>query len=112
MDLKSKIDLKKLPQHVAVIMDGNGRWAKKQGRLRTFGHQHGVAAVRDTAEAAAERSLAHVVVPPVPEVFTMLTCLIPMQLLTYHYALACGTNPDSFHLDDERFMRAYRMNTL
>ncbi|MEO8149930.1 MAG: isoprenyl transferase [Bacteroidia bacterium] len=59
MDLKSKIDLKKLPQHVAVIMDGNGRWAKKQGKLRTFGHQHGVAAVRDTAEAAAELGIKY-----------------------------------------------------
>jgi glucosamine--fructose-6-phosphate aminotransferase (isomerizing) len=62
--------------------------------------------------AGADRALAHIVVPGVPEVFTTLTCLMPMQLLTYHYALACGTNPDSFHLDDERFMRAYRMNTL
>lgn len=59
MEIKSKIDIKKLPQHVAVIMDGNGRWAKKQGKLRTFGHQHGVVAVRDTAECAAELGIKY-----------------------------------------------------
>jgi undecaprenyl diphosphate synthase len=54
MDLKNKIDSLKLPQHVAVIMDGNGRWAKKKGNQRIFGHKNGVAAVRETVEAAAE----------------------------------------------------------
>jgi undecaprenyl diphosphate synthase len=54
MSLKEKIDVSRLPRHVAVIMDGNGRWAKQQGRIRTFGHKHGVTAVRETAEAAAE----------------------------------------------------------
>lgn len=43
-----------LPQHIAIIMDGNGRWAKERGKIRTFGHKHGVAAVRDTTEGAAE----------------------------------------------------------
>ncbi|MEJ5264564.1 MAG: isoprenyl transferase [Bacteroidales bacterium] len=54
MELKDKIDRNKLPQHVAVIMDGNGRWAKKKGNQRIFGHQNGVKAVRETVEAAAE----------------------------------------------------------
>jgi len=54
MSFKDKIDLNRLPRHVAVIMDGNGRGAKKQGRLRTFGHESGVTSVRETAEAAAE----------------------------------------------------------
>lgn len=54
MDLKSQIDLTKLPAHVAVIMDGNGRWAKKQGKNRIFGHRNGVKAVRETSEACAE----------------------------------------------------------
>jgi len=54
MNYKSEIDLSKLPQHVAVIMDGNGRWAKQQGEQRIFGHQNGVSSVRETAEAAAE----------------------------------------------------------
>jgi undecaprenyl diphosphate synthase len=54
MSLKEKIDITKLPQHVAVIMDGNGRWAQQQGKVRVFGHQSGVTAVRETSEAAAE----------------------------------------------------------
>ena len=48
------IDKTKLPQHVAIIMDGNGRWAKQKGQQRIFGHQNGVAAVREVTEAAAE----------------------------------------------------------
>lgn len=48
------IDKGRLPIHVAVIMDGNGRWAKKQGIKRVMGHQYAVKAVRETTEAAAE----------------------------------------------------------
>jgi undecaprenyl diphosphate synthase len=54
MDLKSKISTEQLPLHVAIIMDGNGRWAKKQGEERVFGHQSGVTSVRETVECAAE----------------------------------------------------------
>lgn len=54
MNYKEQIDKKRLPKHIAVIMDGNGRWAKERGRLRIFGHENGVAAVRNTIEAAAE----------------------------------------------------------
>ena len=54
MSLKDKIDKHKLPKHIAIIMDGNGRWAKKKGNKRIFGHQNGVTAVRETTEAAAE----------------------------------------------------------
>ena len=54
MSFKEQIDMTKLPRHIAVIMDGNGRWAKSRGRLRTFGHESGVISVRETAEAAAE----------------------------------------------------------
>ncbi len=54
MDLKEKIDRDRLPAHVAVIMDGNGRWAKEKGKLRVFGHRNGVKAVRDTVEGAVE----------------------------------------------------------
>jgi undecaprenyl diphosphate synthase len=54
MSLKEKIDYSKLPQHIAIIMDGNGRWAKRQGEDRIFGHENGVKSVRDTVEAAAE----------------------------------------------------------
>ncbi|MBP5327246.1 MAG: isoprenyl transferase [Bacteroidales bacterium] len=47
------IDLSNVPRHVAVIMDGNGRWAQRQSEKRLYGHQHAVQAVRDTVEAAA-----------------------------------------------------------
>ena len=52
MDLLSQINTKNTPRHVAVIMDGNGRWAKLKGKPRVFGHKHGVKAVRETIEAA------------------------------------------------------------
>ena len=52
--LKDKVNRDKLPEHIAIIMDGNGRWAKKKGNERIFGHKNGVRAVRDTVEAAAE----------------------------------------------------------
>ena len=54
MTYKDKIDKSNLPQHIAVIMDGNGRWAKGLGKLRIFGHQSGVKAVRETLEGAVE----------------------------------------------------------
>lgn len=54
MSKKEQINLDKLPQHIAIIMDGNGRWAQQRGNKRVFGHQNGVAAVRDTVEGAAE----------------------------------------------------------
>ncbi len=53
MDLKTTIDLKNLPKHLAIIMDGNGRWAKKQGFLRTFGHENGTKSVKITIEECA-----------------------------------------------------------
>jgi len=51
---KDQIDMSRLPGHVAVIMDGNGRWAHRRGRERVFGHHEGVKAVRKTVEASAE----------------------------------------------------------
>jgi len=45
---------KNLPKHLAIIMDGNGRWAKQKGKLRAFGHEHGVNTVRDTVEHCAQ----------------------------------------------------------
>jgi len=54
MDQLEIIKSKKLPKHVAIIMDGNGRWAKKQGMLRTFGHENGAKAVREVVEGSAE----------------------------------------------------------
>jgi len=54
MEIRDRIDKSRLPQHIAIIMDGNGRWAKERGKLRVFGHQNGVKAVRDTVEGAVE----------------------------------------------------------
>jgi undecaprenyl diphosphate synthase len=59
MSFKQKIDTKKLPAHIAIIMDGNGRWAKQKGMVRIFGHSHGVDAVRDTVEACAELGIKY-----------------------------------------------------
>lgn len=59
MAVDKRIDQSKLPKHVAVIMDGNGRWAKQRGKLRTFGHNKGVKAVRETVESAAEIGVEH-----------------------------------------------------
>ena len=50
---------RKIPKHIAVIMDGNGRWAKKQGAMRIFGHRSGVKAVRDITEGCAELGVDH-----------------------------------------------------
>jgi undecaprenyl diphosphate synthase len=51
------IDTNKIPQHIAIIMDGNGRWAKKRGKSRIFGHKNGVEAVRATSETCAELNI-------------------------------------------------------
>ena len=58
--LKDKIIIEKLPRHVAVIMDGNGRWAKTQGMPRVFGHKNGVTSVREVTEAAAELGISYI----------------------------------------------------
>jgi len=52
--LKDQIDLNRLPRHIAIIMDGNGRWAKEQGQDRLYGHFHGVESVRNIVEGCAE----------------------------------------------------------
>jgi len=54
MNLKAQIDNSKLPNHLAIIMDGNGRWAKQKGMLRIFGHENGTKSVREVVEASAE----------------------------------------------------------
>ncbi|MTG96815.1 MULTISPECIES: isoprenyl transferase [Myroides] len=54
MNWKEQIDVNKLPQHLAIIMDGNGRWAKQKGFLRTIGHENGIKSVRTTITACAE----------------------------------------------------------
>ena len=58
--VKEHIDLQGLPQHVAIIMDGNGRWAKRKGNIRLFGHRQALRAVREVIEAGVELSLGFV----------------------------------------------------
>ncbi|SIS83395.1 undecaprenyl diphosphate synthase [Zobellia uliginosa] len=59
MDNLEELDKNKLPRHVAIIMDGNGRWAKKQGKLRVFGHENGVNTVRETVESCVELGIEY-----------------------------------------------------
>lgn len=54
MNLLESIQAKKLPKHIAIIMDGNGRWAKQHGMMRTFGHENGAKAVKQVVEGSAE----------------------------------------------------------
>jgi undecaprenyl diphosphate synthase len=54
-----KLDMERLPKHVAIIMDGNGRWAKEQGQDRLFGHYQGVVSVRKVVEAATELGIEY-----------------------------------------------------
>lgn len=60
MSLLDQIDKSKLPQHIAIIMDGNGRWAKEKGKLRVFGHHSGVVSVKDIVEAAVEVGIPYI----------------------------------------------------
>lgn len=57
--LLEKIDKKQLPRHIAIIMDGNGRWAKEKGEDRLFGHYHGVESVRNIVEGCAELGIEY-----------------------------------------------------
>ncbi len=59
MLLRERIDPSKLPQHIAIIMDGNGRWAQEKGEDRLFGHLHGVESVRNIVEGAAEIGIGY-----------------------------------------------------
>ena len=59
MSLRKQINTAKLPSHVAIIMDGNGRWAQQRGLDRIFGHQQGVNAVREVIETAAELGIKY-----------------------------------------------------
>ncbi|GHC64275.1 isoprenyl transferase [Ulvibacter litoralis] len=59
MNLRDQIDKNKLPKHLAIIMDGNGRWAKQKGFLRTIGHENGTKSVREVVEACAEINIPY-----------------------------------------------------
>ena len=62
MDFKDQIDIKRLPEHIAIIMDGNGRWAKNQGKFRVFGHESGVLSVKDIVEGCVEIGIKYLTV--------------------------------------------------
>ena len=85
MSLKGNIDLTRLPQHIAIIMDGNGRWARKHGKNRIFGHTNGVSSVRETSEGCAELGVKYLTLyafstenwnRPVTEVSALMTLLL------------------------------------
>lgn len=59
MGVLKSIDVHKLPRHIAIIMDGNGRWAKKKGLMRVLGHENGVKAVREVCEGCAEMGISY-----------------------------------------------------
>ena len=59
MSLKNQIDKNNLPEHIAIIMDGNGRWAKEKGKLRVFGHENGTKSVKTTVTTCAELGVKH-----------------------------------------------------
>ena len=59
MSIKEKLEPDKLPVHVAIIMDGNGRWAKNKGAARIFGHQHGITPVHEVVETSGELGIKY-----------------------------------------------------
>ncbi len=85
MDLLKSIDTQNIPKHVAIIMDGNGRWAKQKGKPRIFGHKNGVKAVRETIEAAGNTGVKALTLyafstenwnRPKAEIKTLMTLLV------------------------------------
>ena len=62
MGYKEQIQSERIPRHIAIIMDGNGRWAKRQGLARMFGHRKGVETVHEITEAAAELGIEYLTV--------------------------------------------------
>jgi undecaprenyl diphosphate synthase len=85
MGFKEQIDVTRLPEHIAIIMDGNGRWAKNQGKIRHFGHETGVLSVKDIVEGCADIGIKYLTVyafstenwnRPIEEVNALMELLI------------------------------------
>jgi undecaprenyl diphosphate synthase len=85
MGFKEQIDINRLPEHIAIIMDGNGRWAKNQGKFRVFGHESGVLSVKDIVEGCVDIGIKYLTVyafstenwnRPVDEVNALMEILI------------------------------------
>jgi undecaprenyl diphosphate synthase len=82
---RNRLDKNRIPKHVAVIMDGNGRWAEKHGKARVFGHESGVESVRSVVEGAGEIGVKHLTLyafstenwdRPKPEVEALMELLV------------------------------------
>jgi glucosamine--fructose-6-phosphate aminotransferase (isomerizing) len=103
------------PQDLFVLIAPSGpaqdRTLQLAGPIHEIGSRY-LLISDGTAGHAADNAIATIAVPPVPEPFTALTCLLPLHLFAYHLALAAGTNPDRFRLDNERFARAFALNRL
>ena len=85
MGFKEQIDVNRLPEHIAIIMDGNGRWAKNQGKFRVFGHESGVLSVKDIVEGCVDIGIKYLTVyafsaenwnRPIEEVNALMELLI------------------------------------
>lgn len=85
MGFKEQIDSNRLPQHIAIIMDGNGRWAKNHGKFRSFGHESGVLSVKDIVEGCVDIGIKYLTVyafstenwnRPVEEVNALMELLV------------------------------------
>ncbi len=85
MGFKEQIDITRLPEHIAIIMDGNGRWAKNQGKFRSFGHESGVLSIKDCVEGCADIGIKYLTIyafsienwnRPVEEVNALMELLI------------------------------------
>ncbi|WP_379089353.1 isoprenyl transferase [Pedobacter sp. UC225_65] len=85
MGFKEQIDTTRLPEHIAIIMDGNGRWAKNQGKFRVFGHESGVLSVKDIVEGCVDIGIKYLTVyafstenwnRPIEEVNALMELLI------------------------------------
>ena len=85
MGFKEQIDISRLPEHIAIIMDGNGRWAKNQGKFRSFGHESGVLSVKDIVEGCADIGIKYLTIyafstenwnRPIDEVNALMELLI------------------------------------
>lgn len=85
MGFKEQIDINRLPEHIAIIMDGNGRWAKNQGKFRVFGHESGVISIKDIVEGCVDIGIKYLTVyafstenwnRPIDEVNALMELLI------------------------------------
>ena len=126
MDLLDSIDTTKLPEHLAIIMDGNGRWAKQQGLLRAFGHESGTKSVKIIIKTCAKLGIQNLTLyafstenwnRPKLEVDTLMKILIKSlkkelpTLLENNIKLNTIGNLDKMpHFCSKRIKRCYRKN--